>query len=241
MDLFGIKARKERKAADAAFKAKQEELRFAKIKSEYQILKDRVGKESQESYDNARKKLTTENEICPKCKSKNVNDRIQRLQGSFSGSVSGHSSLFGGSMYGHSSGSIDTNEVNNCNDCGHQWKKYHMSYSDYTSLIEMYFSRLNYRMEEYHKAKTATVDKNDLDEKYTSDKEKQDALLSAFVDSFQLKSIKEVFAGVSIEAVQEIAKKEIYASKYGDRFEDFMEHWDEYFLMNFLGLKHIEI
>jgi len=215
---------------------------FVKIKEEYQILKKRVGDESQKSYEDARKRLTVENDVCPKCKSINVNDRIQRLQGEFSGSVSGSSSFFGGSMFGHSSGSIDTNEVNKCNDCGHEWKKYKMSYLFSSDLMNLYFSRLNYRMEEFYKAKTATINKEDLNEKYTSDKEKQEALLATLITSYQLRTIKEVFTGISIETIYEVAKKEIYNTTYNcGRFDDFIKFWDESFLMNFVDLKHIQI
>lgn len=242
MDWFGIKAKREHLKAIAELDKKMDERKFAKIKEEYQILKKRVNDESQKSYDNARERLISANDICPKCNSKNVNDRIQRLQGSFSGSVSGSSSFFGGSMSGHSSGSIDTNEVNKCNDCGHEWKKYKMSYLGSSDLMDMYFSRLNCRMEEYRKAKIAKLDKEDLDEKYASDKEKQEALLSTLIDSYTLKSIKEVFAGISIETIYEVAKKEIYPSSYSSyRFDNFIEFWDESFLMNFVGLKHIEV
>ena len=60
------------------------------------------------------------NEKCPNCGLKDIVNRIARVQGS--GSVSGSFVWGSGSISGSSSS--DTNEVNNCNSCSNQWKKY---------------------------------------------------------------------------------------------------------------------
>ena len=57
---------------------------------------------------------------CPHCGAKEIVNKITRVQGK--GSVGGSFSLGFGSVYGSSSS--DTNEVNHCNSCGNQWKKY---------------------------------------------------------------------------------------------------------------------
>jgi len=238
MDLFGIK---KRKAAAEAAKLKEEKI-FAKVKEEYKILKARADAKYSESYNNARQRQNDHDNICPKCKSTNVNDRIQRLQGEFSGSISGSRSLFSGSLYGHSSGKIDTNEVNKCNDCGNEWKKYEMHHSYPSEILEMYFQQLVWLMEGYKEALEATIDKNNLDEPYSTDEEKRKALLDKIPVSYRYKDTLPWFEGISIEAVKEIALKEIWKDSYDSYHRDKLdEAWDEPFLINYMNLKHIVI
>jgi hypothetical protein len=88
---------------------------FLLVKEEYKKFQAIIEKEYNDRYEFHRKYENSTNNECPKCKSKNVNDRIQRLQGEFSGNVSGHSSLLGGGwLSGSSSGKLDTNEINKC-------------------------------------------------------------------------------------------------------------------------------
>ena len=67
-----------------------------------------------------KKKKIKLDSTCPNCKATAIVNKIARVEGS--GSVSG-SFGFGGGYIGGSS-SIDTSEVNHCNSCGNQWKKY---------------------------------------------------------------------------------------------------------------------
>lgn len=69
------------------------------------------------------------NGICPNCRSdKDVVDKIQRVHGKTRGSFRG---LGGGSVYGW----VDTDGVNHCNSCGHQWKKAEWEIIDTDSTI----------------------------------------------------------------------------------------------------------
>jgi len=55
---------------------------------------------------------------CPNCRDdKNIVDKIQRVHGKTSGSFH---VIGGGSVYGW----VDTDGVNHCNSCGHQWIKH---------------------------------------------------------------------------------------------------------------------
>ena len=66
-----------------------------------------------------RKDAEKRNNTCPKCGGTEVVHKIARTHGS--GSVSGGGFL----SFNHVSGSskMDTDPVNHCNGCGHQWKK----------------------------------------------------------------------------------------------------------------------
>lgn len=236
MDLFG---RKKKRAEAAA----NEEKILLKVKEEYKVIKDRVNTLYETSRKNQEETEEHVNNTCPKCKSKNVNDRIQRLQGEFSGSISGSRSLFSGSLYGHSSGKIDTNEVNKCNDCGHEWKKYKASVLWYSDTMELQFQHLIWLLGDYKEVKTATVDKYDLDENYTSDDQKRSDLLNKMVDGYRFKTVSQFFTGISIEAIKIIALKEVWKQEHSSDYyvREIEKHWDEKFLEDYLKLKHIQI
>src|ERR1035437_6676954 len=80
-------------------------------------LEEEIGKERKKE----NKRVKDSNEICPKCKSAKVVDKISQLKGEINGSSYGSSSfgMFGGSSYGSGSihGSMDTLEINKCNEC----------------------------------------------------------------------------------------------------------------------------
>lgn len=79
------------------------------------------------------------NSICPMCKKSSIVNKIAQVQGS--GSVSGSFGPFGGGLYGSSS--IDTNEVNHCNDCGNQWKKEKMKYIWEMAVVSTWIDDIN--------------------------------------------------------------------------------------------------
>lgn len=60
------------------------------------------------------------NGTCPNCGDKTIVNKITRVEGS--GYVSGSFTFGFGNVNGSST--TDTNEVNHCNKCGNQWKKY---------------------------------------------------------------------------------------------------------------------
>jgi DNA-directed RNA polymerase subunit M/transcription elongation factor TFIIS len=75
---------------------------------------------------------------CPRCGGTQVVDRIAQVIGK--GSVSGSFSLGYGSVYGSSN--IDTNGVNHCSKCGHEWKKYKNNYKWASDIITDYLNGL---------------------------------------------------------------------------------------------------
>lgn len=79
------------------------------------------------------------NETCPNCGDKNIVNKIARVEGS--GYVSGSLAYGFGSIYGSSK--TDTNEVNHCNKCGNQWKKYDIKYKLADDIIADWLNDLN--------------------------------------------------------------------------------------------------
>ena len=249
-DLFGFKKRAAEKARRKEIEEREQmrlsEYRFSLIKKEFQILKERADKIVEEKDNRNRKEVEETNSICPKCKSKNVNDRIQRLQGEFkgSGSLSGMGILGSGYVSGssHSSGKIDTNEINKCNDCGNEWKKAERKWNYQSKVLKDQFSHLRYILDKYKEAFTAEIDKNDLNEKFASDDEKREYLLNEIETGWLSwkKDVQEFFKGVSIETIKEVAEKEAF--KYdGWEAEWFWKLWNERVLEERLGFKHLEI
>ena len=86
-------------------------------------------KENQHSHDNR----------CPKCRAKQnmIVDKIRSVEGS--GKVDGDFYLGFGSVTG--SMNIDTEAVNHCTECGHQWKKFKTKYVSKTDIVRV---TLNY-------------------------------------------------------------------------------------------------
>ena len=86
---------------------------------------EKFAQELSHEHDSKESKYQEKNDgKCPNCGATKIVNKIARTQGS--GSVSGSFSLGFGSVYGSSSS--DTNEVNHCNGCGNQWKKYKPNY-----------------------------------------------------------------------------------------------------------------
>lgn len=74
---------------------------------------------------------------CPRCKKSDIVDKIKHIQGT--GKITGNFRLGFGSLNG--STTIDTSEVNHCNDCGHEWKKFKTKYISATDIVRV---ALNY-------------------------------------------------------------------------------------------------
>jgi hypothetical protein len=92
-----------------------------------QIAEDESSKHYNKEYE-YEKRL---NNICPRCRATNIVDKIAQVKGE--GSISGSFVLGSGSVYGSSS--VDTNGVNHCNNCGHQWKKYQRSFLSKNDIL----------------------------------------------------------------------------------------------------------
>jgi len=73
--------------------------------------------------------------VCPNChcRKENIVNKIAQVQGS--GKVSGSFRLGYGDVSG--SMSVDTIEVNHCNGCGNQWKKYKIIYASKTEILRV--------------------------------------------------------------------------------------------------------
>jgi len=132
-------ARKERERIEEDVKAGielEKKLEEDRVEALYLIeskrLNDKLDSEIDKYIKKETKRVKNENEICPKCKSRKVVDKISQLKGEINGSSSNNSSygLFGGSSSGsgYIHGSMDTLEVNKCNDCTNEWKKITYNY-----------------------------------------------------------------------------------------------------------------
>jgi hypothetical protein len=245
MDLFGIKKRKKIKEEKRA----QEEYKLKRIKYEYKILKGRAKELSDAHNNDSREWAKKFNGKCPKCSSTKVNDRIKRIEGEFSGegkgSVSGFGILGTGIMHGsyrsESSGKIDTNEVNKCGECGHEWKKREADWIYDEKLLKKGFKDLSWKMERYKKATEAEIDPKDLDEEYESNEAKRAALVKDATSEYIEKSVRGLFQNVSIESILAIAELEIWKSSWDTSdIESFKESFNVEFLEK-MGLKHMEL
>lgn len=242
MDLFGFKKRKAQEEAIFQKAKNLKDLKFQKIKEEYAILKSRADKEADLKNKEDRDATNRHNNKCPKCGSSNVNDRIKRLQGAFEGEISGERTLFGGSFYGHSSGKLDTNEVNKCNDCNNEWKKSNNDWTYWKPIMEKNFERLGWVLEGYQKALTAKIDPKDLNEKYLTDADKKEALLKDAESDWRKKDLIKFFEGTSIETIKETAEREIWSSSYErSDLERFYKFWDETLLKEKFGIIHMQL
>jgi hypothetical protein len=233
MDLFGFQKRKTQREVKRLETEKLATLKFKKIKEEYKILKDRADKEADTKNESSKKIASWINDECPKCGSKKINDRINRLQGKFEGSMEGSMSgnLFGtgGYISGHSSGKIDTNPINKC-ECGNEWKKREVEYTYWKPELEHYFNMLRWTLEDYHKAFNAELNPKDLDENYETKKDKRKALIEICDKSIYIKLVTKFFDGISIETIKETAEKEVWDEIWDydrNHLKDFYEFWNE--------------
>jgi hypothetical protein len=212
---------------------------FLLVKEEYKKFHDICEKEYEDTDKWHRNYVKRTNEECPKCQSKNVNDRIQRLQGEFSGSMSGSRSLFSGSLSGSSRGTIDTNEVNKCNDCQHEWKKEKDTYTSVTDKEKSHYSDLRWLLNDYKTAMEAEIDKNDLAEVFNTNEEKREAALNKLLTGYRFKEVKKFFGEYTIEAIYEIAKTVYKSNTYEWELNYFKDAWNLSFIETYLEFKHI--
>jgi len=216
---------REKIEADRKKKKDLEEKKFKTIKKQYNAILQKADKQADEKNLSERKRKNKRDSICPKCGSENVNDRIKRMQGSMRGEMSGHYTnllLFGsGAIHGHTSSSFDTNEVNKCNDCEHEWKKDDYSYIYTRHVIEDKLNDIKYFLKDIKEAKDPDFDPKDLEEKFTSKEEKSKHLLDKAIDSYYIKYINDFWGETSTEVIEKIAKK--YLSGYSKVwfFEEF--------------------
>lgn len=136
--FFGIYTKEEREQQEIEEEqAIAERKRKQKIiEHEVSVVEERAENQSLKSYRENSNRVDKVNSTCPKCWSKNIVDKITRLQWEWNIDWYFRSSIFGGcwSISWHSE--IDTNEVNNCNTCWHQRKKPKWRYDTEKYIIE---------------------------------------------------------------------------------------------------------
>lgn len=100
---------------------KEEAHEFYRLQYEHlELLLDKISSAKNKS---SREYVYNKNSKCPSCGSTEVNDRIKRIQAEGSGSMSGGGSFLFATVSGSSKFEMDTNEVNKCGKCQHEWKK----------------------------------------------------------------------------------------------------------------------
>lgn len=104
------------------------------IKKEFDEILKLADKKADEKNDNIRNLEIQNNSICPLCKNKvkgTIVNKISLVKGE--GNVSGSFYWGTGSIYGKSS--TDTYEINHCNNCGNEWKKFNSNYVFSTDIL----------------------------------------------------------------------------------------------------------
>jgi len=186
------------------------------LKTEYAKLKESASKLAAAEEIKRIEERDNFNNVCPKCKSERVNDRIKRFEGEIKGSSSGHFS-FGGSGFssGKIDGKFDTTEVNKCNDCQNEWKKYPngvtVSGHDYIQSQLFALKRAFYSIDNVDKT---TWDRNDIKEKYKSLEEKKEALKRDFDKNYKVEELAKFWGGYPTEVLIQAVKDNHYMSDY---------------------------
>lgn len=197
-----IKKEQERLLAEKKVLELKKELKA--IEEKFSVIADKKRRENRE-------KVEKENSVCPKCKSTNVNDRIKRHQGSIDGKFEGsgwNALTFGSSYsYGRIKGEFDTNEVNKCNDCEHEWKKTTAENVSTDDVIQSEINSIFWLLKDYKEAREVTFDALDVKEEYNSFEEKKIALTNIVNNNWRNKHIKEKWQGTSLDVVYYLKQK----------------------------------
>ena len=237
-EIFKSKEKKEKEALQREAKRKQEEANAIAFKKEYQstldLLQLKVREENTKSYEIQKSYAERTNSTCPKCKGKNVIDKIQRLQGEIHGSSSiyGSGNLFHSSISGSGSidGKIDTNEINCCKDCGNEWKKVKSTDYSYKSLSDK-IDRFVYHVRGFYNAYHCTFDPKDIHEKYNSLEEKRTDLIKR-EKGFTFEEEKKFFEGCSYKVLKLICEENRSYSYSGE-----LKYFDKEILKNEYGIR----
>lgn len=164
-------------------------------KAQYNAILDYVHKTSDANKKKAEKDHAKNNLKCPKCGHNVVVDHIQRIQGKIDGHMGGSLFGFGGSIHG----SMDTNEVNFCTKCTHQWKKGTIVYMDSQSILDSNISWLRIAIQRYNDLQNVTFDELDFSEKFNSLAEKKQKMNDVFDD--MIKNVNKFWGDTSIEVM----------------------------------------
>ena len=195
------------------------------LKKQVQLVEERAGKLANSLNSQEHKKKGKSDSTCPKCGSKKVNERIKRQQGEINGEIHGESwsaLTFGrGYLDGSIKGSLDTNEVNKCNDCGHEWKKYILEYKWSRDILKKELDYVYYLLQDHYEVKDVTFDPTNLSEKFNSLEEKKaDKLKSA---DYWLNTVNEFWSNDYLDVLIYLVKNNM--DPYTER--KFFEYYDE--------------
>lgn len=173
-------------------------------KGQYQNILAKAKKQSDERFERDKEEYEKNNSVCPKCGHNVVVEHIQRIQGKIDGHMGGSIFGFGGSIHG----SMDTNEVNFCTKCTHQWKKGELANWGGMTIIESYLSWLRIAVSHYKDLGNVTFDPKDITETFNSKEEKFEK---------QLETYKELsgrawdfWKDTSIEVIQRFAIEDLF-------------------------------
>lgn len=211
-----------------------------KLKAQLEVLENRLSEDYNKQKSRIEKEKEKHDGVCPKCKSVNVNNRIKRIQGEIKGSSSG-SSFFGtGSSSGSLRGSLDTNEVNKCNDCQHEWKIYDHK-PHYVGIYDV-IDYPNTVMRFLERTMQGKIDwnPNDLNEKFATKEEKIQDDIRRTVEGFYGLATKKYFGDLSLELMQYIV--DVESNKYPSLYRYEIEKWNQgnkKILRDHLGIKFL--
>jgi hypothetical protein len=220
------------------------------VKCEYEEIQRKIADDNEKIRMQKHELAKLRNEKCPHCFSKNVNNRISRIQGSLSGSSHGSMAFGFGSSSGSIRGTLDTNEVNKCNDCQHEWKVENPFDYSYTSIYEVMktLSRQLRRIEKILKG-DVKWNPNDLDEKCKTKEEKIQQEIKYYTnpENYANKDIFVFLSGASLETINYLV--EIKLGEYPTLNEREINDWTyntdyqmlaDYFNIKSLRTKRIE-
>jgi hypothetical protein len=106
------------------------------LDEEEKIIMDKCQKLANIEYQDQQENKTIHDGICPKCKSKeNIVNKVCHVYGK--GSVNGNIFIGISGIV-----TIDTDEVNHCNNCGNEWKKYKTKAISQTDILRVAFNYL---------------------------------------------------------------------------------------------------
>ena len=115
---------------------------LAKLSADIETIMSRCDAIASQEWKEQKENQKTHDGQCPKCRARkeDIVDKIRQVRGD--GKVGGNFYLGFGSVSG--SMSVDTDEVNHCNKCGNEWKKFKTKYVSKTDIIRV---ALNYLAE----------------------------------------------------------------------------------------------
>lgn len=185
------------------------------IKNDISRLNDKIIKENEKNNILNRETANRTNSYCPKCNSKNVNDRIKRTQGDLNSSASSFGRLSSVSV----SAKIDTNEVNKCNECEHEWKKAEAYFHSSFGVLDYWTDKVRYMLASYSEYKNCKFNPLDAKEQFLSIEEKEEALKKKYES--KLENISEFWSGTNLITLHELMRRDEYD------LVDFKKYYDE--------------